>query len=80
MTGAMPGFSIPYNPGRTSLWVKSGTGEESDLASWPAHGHRLGVTIDYHYGPEITKVLQRYRNQVSEVNDVQNYRKLLLGR
>ncbi|MFH6573495.1 substrate-binding periplasmic protein [Aeromonas caviae] len=74
-------FSIPYNPGRTSLWVrKSGAGEESDLASWLAHGHRLGVTRDYYYGPEITKVLQRYRNQVSEVNDVQNYRKLLLGR
>ncbi|MGU5725377.1 hypothetical protein [Aeromonas caviae] len=38
------------------------------------------MTRDYYYGPEITKVLQRYRNQVSEVNDVQNYRKLLLGR
>ena len=53
---------------------------EQDLASWLAHGHRLGVTRDYYYGPEITKVLQRYRNQVSEVNDVQNYRKLQLGR
>ncbi|MFM5841200.1 MULTISPECIES: substrate-binding periplasmic protein [Aeromonas] len=74
-------FSIPYNPGRTALWVrKAGTGDEADLESWLARGHRLGVTRDYYYGAEITELLRRYPDQVSAVNDVQNYRKLVLGR
>ena len=74
-------FSNAYNPGRTALWVrKSGDKGEQDLASWLAKGNRLGVTRDYNYGPEIARLLQRYRAQVSEVNDVQNYRKLQLGR
>ncbi len=74
-------FSNAYNPGRTALWVrKSSDKGEQDLASWLAKGNRLGVTRDYNYGPEIARLLQRYRAQVSEVNDVQNYRKLQLGR
>lgn len=74
-------FSDAYNPGRTALWVR-GTDSyaEGDLASWLARGHKLGVTKDYYYGNELSALLLRYPHQVSEVNDEQNYRKLLLGR
>ncbi|MBV7435735.1 ABC transporter substrate-binding protein [Aeromonas sp. sif2416] len=74
-------FSTAYNPGRSALWVrKSDSYAEQDLASWLARGYKLGVTKDYYYGAEIAWLLQRHREQVSEVNDAQNYRKLLLGR
>ncbi|TFF76061.1 amino acid ABC transporter substrate-binding protein [Aeromonas taiwanensis] len=74
-------FSIPYNPGRTALWVrKPDTGDEMDLGRWLDRGHRLGVTRDYYYGPDIAEQLRRYPDRVSAVNDVQNYRKLVLGR
>ena len=74
-------FSTAYNPGRTALWVrKAGTDDETDLGSWLAQGHRLGITRDYYYGAEISELLRRYPDQVSAVNDVQNYRKLVLGR
>lgn len=74
-------FSDAYNPGRTRLWVRSATlNDEPDLARWLARGNQLGVTKEYYYGAEITALLQAYPNQVSAVNDGQNYRKLQLGR
>lgn len=74
-------FSAAYNPGRTALWVrKADLYDEQDLATRLGKGHRLGVTKDYYYGAEIEELLRRYPHQVSEVNDVQNYRKLQLGR
>lgn len=74
-------FSDGYNPGRSVLWVrKSSSYPETDLASWLASGHILGVTKDYYYGAETADLLRRYAAQVSVVNDHQNYGKLVLGR
>lgn len=74
-------FSDAYNPGRSVLWIrKSGAYADTDLASWLADGHTLGVTKDYYYGAEISELLRRYAAQVSVVNDEQNYGKLVLGR
>ncbi|CAJ1804139.1 hypothetical protein LMBIIBHN_01152 [Aeromonas salmonicida] len=50
------------------------------MASWLASGHILGVTKDYYYGAETADLLRRYADQVSVVNDHQNYGKLVLGR
>ncbi len=74
-------FSDAYNPGRSALWIrKSSSYPETDLASWLASGHTLGITKDYYYGAEISELLRRYAAQVSVVNDEQNYGKLVLGR
>ncbi|HDZ8843121.1 TPA: amino acid ABC transporter substrate-binding protein [Aeromonas dhakensis] len=74
-------FSDAYNPGRSVLWIrKSDAYADTDLASWLANGHTLGITKDYYYGAEISELLRRYAAQVSVVNDEQNYGKLVLGR
>jgi polar amino acid transport system substrate-binding protein len=74
-------FSDAYNPGRSVLWIrKSSSYSESELATWLANGHTLGVTKDYYYGAETAELMRRYAAQVSVVNDRQNYGKLVLGR
>lgn len=77
---AMPGSPPPTTRGARHSGCASPVTRGAGSGELAGQGNRLGVTRDYNYGPEIARLLQRYRAQVSEVNDVQNYRKLQLGR